>query len=46
MNRQLPAALRQRTVARVKESYRDSGPTQAMEHLAKRGNYGRDGSLR
>lgn len=35
-NRQLPAALRQRAVARVNESYRDFGPTLAMECLAKR----------
>jgi len=35
-NRQLPAALRQRAVARVKDSYRDFGPTLAMEYLAKR----------
>ena len=34
-NRQLPAALRQRAVARVKESYRDFGPTLAREYLAK-----------
>lgn len=35
-NRQLPAALRQRAVARVQESYRDFGPTLARECLAKR----------
>jgi len=35
-NRRLPAALRERAVARVQECYRDFGPTLAMECLAKR----------
>jgi len=35
-NRQLPVALRERAVARVKDSYGDFGPTLAMEYLAKR----------
>jgi transposase len=35
-NRQLPEAWRERAVARVQESYRDFGPTLAMEYLAKR----------
>jgi len=35
-NRRLPQALRERAVARVRESYRDFGPTLAMEYLAKR----------
>jgi transposase len=35
-NRKLPEAWHQRAVACVKESYRDFGPTLAMEYLAKR----------
>ena len=35
-NRHLPEELRQRAVARVRESYRDFGPTLAMEYWAKR----------
>ncbi len=35
-NRRLPKALRERAVTRGRESYRDFGPTLAMEYLAKR----------
>jgi hypothetical protein len=35
-NRRLPPRLRERVVARVKESYRGFGPTLASEYLAKR----------
>lgn len=35
-NRRLPGEVRERVVARVKECYRDFGPTLAMECLAKR----------